>query len=149
MDVLWARQRRVVAYECKGYRSSVKLAEVEKWLTHKVPTIYAALKGQGRYSGFELALSFGLHPPSILMWKPVCRRRRKPPSAIGSAERTESISANMRRVLSHLDCVRLSTIIISRMFWSIPSRKKPFLCQKPLRVCSLRQALNQGCSKGD
>ena len=58
VDVLWERQRELAVYECKGYRSSVKLAEVEKWLTHKVPTIYAALKGQDRYSSSKFAFEF-------------------------------------------------------------------------------------------
>ena len=58
VDVLWERQRKVSAYECKGYRSSVKLPEVEKWLTQKVPTIHAALKGQDRYSSAEFAFEF-------------------------------------------------------------------------------------------
>lgn len=58
VDVLWERQRQVTAYECKGYRSSVRLPEVEKWLTQKVPTIHAALKGQDRYSSAEFAFEF-------------------------------------------------------------------------------------------
>ena len=58
VDVLWERQRELAAYECKGYRSPVKLVEVEKWLTHKVPTIYAALKSQDRYSSTKFAFEF-------------------------------------------------------------------------------------------
>lgn len=58
VDVLWERQRQVTAYECKGYRSPVRLPEVEKWLTQKVPVIHAALKGQDRYSTSELAFEF-------------------------------------------------------------------------------------------
>jgi NADH:ubiquinone oxidoreductase subunit 3 (subunit A) len=49
---------RITAYECKGYRSPVGLSEVEKWLTQKVPTIHAALKGQDRYSSAEFAFEF-------------------------------------------------------------------------------------------
>lgn len=58
VDVLLERQRQLTAYECKGYRSPVKLPEVEKWLTQKVPTIHAALKGQDRYSSAEFAFEF-------------------------------------------------------------------------------------------
>ncbi len=58
VDVLWERQRQVTAYECKGYRSPVKLAEVEKWLNQKVPIIHGALKGQDRYSSSKFAFEF-------------------------------------------------------------------------------------------
>jgi hypothetical protein len=58
VDVLWERQRQVGIYECKGYRSPVRLPEVEKWLTQKVPTIYAALKGQDRYSSADFTFEF-------------------------------------------------------------------------------------------
>ena len=58
VDVLLERQRQLTAYECKGYRSPVRLPEVEKWLTQKVPTIHAALKVQDRYSSTEFAFEF-------------------------------------------------------------------------------------------
>jgi len=58
VDVLWERQRQVGVFECKGYRSPVRLPEVEKWLTQKVPTIYAALKGQDRYSNSDFTFEF-------------------------------------------------------------------------------------------
>lgn len=58
VDVLLERQRLVTAYECKGYRSPVRLPDVEKWLNQKVPTIHGALKGLDRYSNAEFAFEF-------------------------------------------------------------------------------------------
>ncbi len=60
MDVRLIKQRQIKVYECKGYQpeSMVPQAEIEKWLTEKVPTIYAAHRQQEQFSNTTIGFEF-------------------------------------------------------------------------------------------
>jgi hypothetical protein len=60
VDVLLIKEKMVCAYECKGNQpaSRVSLQEVELWAKKKVPTIYAALRSQDRFSSARISFEF-------------------------------------------------------------------------------------------
>lgn len=45
IDVYSNSQERIVICECKAYKRKIKLEEVEKWITQKIPTIYDWIRG--------------------------------------------------------------------------------------------------------
>jgi hypothetical protein len=72
IDVRLVKETEVAVYECKGYQPSsvVSKAEIEKWITEKVPTIFSALRQENRFSNSIFRFEFwtcGTFDPEALV----------------------------------------------------------------------------------
>lgn len=71
IDVRRVSEKRLFIYECKGYQptSVVQKAEIEEWLTKRIPTINAAHRAEERFGDSTLRFEFWtcgtFHPDAV------------------------------------------------------------------------------------